>query len=90
MGAHLRSDLEIAISLVVSITLHRHRQRESQHHVIGCRPGEEPKYTDIPSTEILNISERFLAIGEDVEKFKAFISDSMGPSSYIQSHGDLR
>jgi hypothetical protein len=37
------------------------------------RPGAESEYHDIPSAEIPRIVERFLSIGEDPEKFKAFL-----------------
>jgi hypothetical protein len=37
------------------------------------RPGVESQYIDIPSAEIPGVVERFIAIGEDVDRFKAFV-----------------
>jgi hypothetical protein len=38
------------------------------------RPGAESEYHDIPQGEVAGIAEQFQAIGEDPEKFKAFLS----------------
>jgi hypothetical protein len=37
------------------------------------RPGAESEYYDIPQGEVAGIVEQFLAIGEDVDRFKAFV-----------------
>jgi len=42
--------------------------------LVAKRPGAEAEYHDIPSAEIPRIVERFLSIGEDPEKFNAFLS----------------
>jgi hypothetical protein len=40
------------------------------------RPGCERDYRDIPDAEVAATVEQFQAIGEDVEKFKAFVSSA--------------
>ena len=40
------------------------------------RPGCERDYRDIPDGDVAATGEQFQAIGEDVEKFKAFVSSS--------------
>jgi hypothetical protein len=42
--------------------------------LVITRPDAESQYIDIPSAEIAGVVERFLAIGEAPEKFKAFLS----------------
>jgi hypothetical protein len=38
------------------------------------RPDTESEYHDIPSAKIAGVVERFVAIGDDPEKFSAFLS----------------
>jgi hypothetical protein len=38
------------------------------------RPGCERQYRDIPEAEVAATVEQFQAIGEDAERFKAFVS----------------
>jgi hypothetical protein len=38
------------------------------------RPDTESEYHDIPSPKIAGVVERFVAIGDDPEKFSAFLS----------------
>jgi len=38
------------------------------------KPGLEGSYRDIAQSEVACVLERFLAIGEDPEKFKAFLN----------------
>ena len=40
--------------------------------LVAKRPGAEAEYTDIAQREVAGVVERFLAIREDPEKFKAF------------------
>ncbi len=37
------------------------------------RPGEERQYRDIAQSEVAGVVEQFEAIGEDVDRFKAFV-----------------
>ena len=37
------------------------------------QPGAEPEYHDIPQGEVAGVVEQFEAIGEDVDRFKAFV-----------------
>jgi len=38
------------------------------------RPGCERRYYDIPEAEVAAVVDQFQAIGEDVDRFKAFLS----------------
>jgi hypothetical protein len=38
------------------------------------RPGAEAEYHDIAQGEVAGVVERFLAIGADVDRFKAFVN----------------
>jgi hypothetical protein len=38
------------------------------------QPGLEAEYVDIPEAEIADVVDQFLAIGADVEKFRAFMN----------------
>ncbi len=38
------------------------------------RPGEERQYRDIAQSEVAGVVEQFEAIGDDPEKFKAFVA----------------
>ncbi len=37
------------------------------------RPGEERQYRDIAQSEVAGVVEQFEAIGEDVDRFQAFV-----------------
>ena len=39
------------------------------------RPGCEREYRDIPDAEVAATVDQFLAIGEDPEKFEAFVNE---------------
>jgi hypothetical protein len=52
----------------------RLRVNPDESWIIIRRPGAEPFYADIPQDQVAAVLAELEAIGEDPEKFKAFVS----------------
>lgn len=45
-----------------------------QSWMVIKRPGQETQYRDIPHDDVASVVQEFKAIGDDVERFNAFVS----------------
>ena len=45
---------------------------------IGNAIGAEPRYREIPSDQVAAVVAKFHAIGDDVDRFKAFVNAAEG------------